>query len=315
MIFENRAIIVLQPDRFVHVDMSKDAANTIKSETGTRNYTKKLARLDSHQYSVHCLTINSLAPFAMSNTHTIATTNVGRNPKDSIKSTWQGGDKKEWTIFHWFFELLAIHPVDLSKPVPVFEKTDKIPNSNLWPVHRWILAYASVPMLIHYLYSSYTGENLTMGCALFLYGAWLNVTAIREIQVIRKLGHIYGYLDGDKHARDGVPDIRVREVVTSLIMTSTTRPAMAIFMAWEPTKTPESLFGWNLVWLFIELTMYPIMVDFWFYWYHRAMHDIPWLWQFHRTHHLTKHPNTLLSLYADGWQELFDIAVIPVLAT
>lgn len=250
----------------------------------------------------------------MSNTHTIATTNVGRNPKDSIKSTWQGGDKKEWTIFHWFFELLAIHPVDLSKPVPVFAKTDKIPNSDLWPVHRWILAYASVPMLIHYLYSSYTGENLSMGWALFLYGAWLNVTAIREIQVIRKLGHIYGYLDGDKHARDGVPDIRVREVVTSLIMTSTTRPAMAIFMAWEPTRTPESLFGWNLVWLFIELTMYPIMVDFWFYWYHRAMHDIPWLWQFHRTHHLTKHPNTLLSLYADGWQELFDIAVIPVLA-
>lgn len=246
-------------------------------------------------------------------TETSTKTSVERNPKDSIKSTWQGANKEEWTMWHWFFEILRVYPLDLDKPVPVFAKTDRIPNLSQWQIHRWVLAYANVPILFHYAYATYTGENLTLGWALLLYGAWLNITAMREIQVIRNLGHIYGYLDGDKHARDGVPDIRVREVVTSLIMTSTTRPLMAIVMAWDPSKTPESILQ-NLGWLFIELTMYPIMVDFWFYWYHRAMHDIPSLWQFHRTHHLTKHPNTLLSLYADGWQELFDIVVIPVVA-
>lgn len=241
-------------------------------------------------------------------------TAVRRNTKDSLKSTWQGGDKSQWSICHWFIELLNLHPVNLEKPVPVFAKTDKIPNSSTWQVHKWVLGYASVPMLIHYLYVQYTGHNLTFGWAILLYGAWLKYTGIREFQVIKDLGHIYGYLDGDKHGRDGVPDARVREVVTSLLLTSTTRPIMAVIMAWDANKTPESLIGWPLFWLFIELTMYPLMVDFWFYWYHRAMHDIPWLWQFHRTHHLTKHPNALLSLYADGWQELFDIAVIPVLA-
>lgn len=247
-------------------------------------------------------------------TETVTASTVRRNPKDSIKSTWQAADKKTWSVWHWFFEILAVYPEELNVPIPVFSKTDKVPNSSAWSIHKWVLGYAAVPMLIHYAYSSYTGQNLTLGWALFLYGAWLNVTAIREIQTIRKMGQIYGYLDGDKHARDGVPDVRVREVVTSLLMTSTLRPAMAIGLAWDSSKTVDSLFGWPLAWLFIELTVYPIMVDFWFYWYHRAMHDVPWLWQFHRTHHLTKHPNTLLSLYADGWQELFDIVVIPVLA-
>jgi len=32
-----------------------------------------------------------------------------------------------------------------------------------------------------------------------------------------------------------------------------------------------------------------------------------------RKHHLTKHPNPLLTLYADTAQEVFDIAVIPLL--
>lgn len=44
------------------------------------------------------------------------------------------------------------------------------------------------------------------------------------------------------------------------------------------------------------------------------MHDTNALWKYHRTHHLTKHPNPLLSLYADTEQEIFDIAVIPILA-
>ncbi|KAJ4155448.1 hypothetical protein LMH87_000689 [Akanthomyces muscarius] len=44
------------------------------------------------------------------------------------------------------------------------------------------------------------------------------------------------------------------------------------------------------------------------------MHTVERLWQYHRTHHLTKHPNPLLTLYADTEQELFDIAGIPLLA-
>ena len=69
----------------------------------------------------------------------------------------------------------------------------------------------------------------------------------------------------------------------------------------------------NWLWLPLEAGLYGIILDFWFYWYHRLMHEIGSLWQYHRTHHLTKHPNPLLTLYADTEQEFFDILGIPLL--
>ncbi|XP_044718816.1 fatty acid hydroxylase superfamily domain-containing protein [Hirsutella rhossiliensis] len=43
------------------------------------------------------------------------------------------------------------------------------------------------------------------------------------------------------------------------------------------------------------------------------MHEVASLWKYHRTHHLTKHPNPLLTLYADTEQEFFDTLGIPLL--
>lgn len=51
-----------------------------------------------------------------------------------------------------------------------------------------------------------------------------------------------------------------------------------------------------------------------FYWYHRAMHEVDWLWKLHRTHHTTKHPTAAHGAYADGVQEFMDILGIPFLA-
>jgi sterol desaturase/sphingolipid hydroxylase (fatty acid hydroxylase superfamily) len=66
-------------------------------------------------------------------------------------------------------------------------------------------------------------------------------------------------------------------------------------------------------WLPVEVGLYPIILDFWFYSYHRACHELDGLWQYHRTHHLTKHPSPLLSSYADSEQEFIELALVPVL--
>ena len=66
-------------------------------------------------------------------------------------------------------------------------------------------------------------------------------------------------------------------------------------------------------WLPLEIGLYGIVLDFWFYWYHRLMHDVSFLWKFHRTHHLTKHPNPLLAAYADHEQEFFDMVCVPMM--
>lgn len=233
-----------------------------------------------------------------------------QNPGKSIKSTWRRKDRSEWNIFHWTYEIFGIHPVDLNKEIPVHPKTDKVPYLNDWHQHRWILAHAFAPILLHHLYCIYTGRNLTAWQAVAFYSIVFKLNAIRELHIWRGIGEKFGFLDGDVHERDGVPDTSVFTVLRSLIATSTIRPIFTVFLAYHTSKTPSSM---NFYALPLETGLYAIILDFWFYWYHRVMHNNDGLWKYHRTHHLTKHPNPLLTLYADSEQEFFDIAGIPLL--
>ncbi|KAI9925109.1 hypothetical protein ASPWEDRAFT_689764 [Aspergillus wentii DTO 134E9] len=232
------------------------------------------------------------------------------NPKDSIKSTWRTQPKGEWTIAHWMLEILGIHSVNLDQDVPVHAKEEKVPHLPEWYTHRWVLVHSFIPLLLHHAYVSYTGRNFSVIFAFFFYSMSFKLIAIHELHSLRRLGHIYGFLDGDKHARDGVPDVGVAKVVRSLISTSTVRPMFSVFLAYRVSKTPDTI-SW--LWLPLEIGLYGIVLDFWFYWYHRVMHDFDSMWKYHRTHHLTKHPNPLLTLYADTEQEIFDIAGIPLM--
>lgn len=233
------------------------------------------------------------------------------NPKDSMKSTWRQQARSEWTLFHWFYELLGIHPEHLDKNIPVHLKEDAVPYVPDWSMHRWVLTHAAIPLLLHHAYVEFTGHNLSAWAAFFLYGLAFKAIAIHELHVLRRLGHQHGFLDGDKHARDGVPDVGVAKVVRSLVSTSTFRPMFTVFFAYHATHAPSTM---NFAWLPLEIGLYGIVLDFWFYWYHRVMHDVGALWKYHRTHHLTKHPNPLLTLYADTEQEFFDILGIPLMA-
>ncbi|KAF9890495.1 hypothetical protein FE257_005900 [Aspergillus nanangensis] len=235
---------------------------------------------------------------------------IQRNPKDSMKSTWRHLDKSEWSIFHWSYELLGIHPQRLDKEVPVHSKSEKVPWLSELHLHRWVLTHALLPLFIHHVYCEYTGKNLSPLGAFFFYSVAFKLIAIHELHVLRRLGHFLGFLDGDEHVRDGVPDIGVYKVFQSLVTTSTFRPIFTVFFSYRASLGPSSI-SW--AWLPLEIGLYGIILDFWFYWYHRVMHEFDGLWKYHRTHHLTKHPNPLLTLYADTEQEFFDIAGIPLM--
>jgi sterol desaturase/sphingolipid hydroxylase (fatty acid hydroxylase superfamily) len=233
-----------------------------------------------------------------------------RNPKDSMQSTWRRLDRSEWTSSHWFFELLGIHPTNLNEAIPVHPKTDKVPYTPEWQLHRWVIFHALVPLAIHQFLASYLGHNLSAFQAYLFYAMAFKFIAIHELHALRKVGHKTGFLDGDTHERDGVPDVGVSKTVISLLLTSFSRPLFTIFLTYRADKLPSET---NWLWLPFEAGLYGIILDFWFYWYHRLMHELPGLWKYHRTHHLTKQPNPLLTLYADHEQELFDIAGIPLL--
>lgn len=233
------------------------------------------------------------------------------NSKDSMKSTWRHWDRGLWNRAQWVLEILGLNPTDLDQKVPVFAKTDKMPYLPHLEGHKWILFHGLWPLLVHQLYLSCTGRNLHFAVAMIFYSFAYKANAIRQIRAMRRLGHIYGYLDGDKHERDQVPDESVTRVLNSLIATATIRPVVSVFLAYRVSQAPITTLSW---WLPAEIGIYGIILDFWFYWYHRCMHDNDSLWQYHRTHHMTKHPTPLLTLYADSVQEAFDIIGIPMLA-
>lgn len=233
---------------------------------------------------------------------------IDRRPMDSMKSTWrQDKTKESWTFYHHFLTHLDVFHNIEGKDIPVHEKTDSMPYLTEWSCHIWILLHAAWPMLIQQAAITLTGRDLNPVAAFFLYTIAMQANSIHEIKVLRQLGHRYGFLDGDKHARDDVPDVGVAKVLHSLELTTSIRPMLAIFFAYRRKGYLD--LSW---WLPVELGLYAITLDLFFYIYHRSCHELDSLWQYHRTHHLTKHPNPLLSSYADHEQEIIEIALIPL---
>ncbi|QIX01152.1 hypothetical protein AMS68_006669 [Peltaster fructicola] len=229
---------------------------------------------------------------------------------ESMKSTWRDKPWNELNRHQKQMNRLALNPTGKQEDVPVFQKTDPVQYLPHWQGHAWILYHAAWPMIVHQGLYWYLGKNIHPIAAFFLYTAAFNVNAVHELWALRDLGMRYGFLDGDKHERDQVPDGSATKVMRALLSTSTLRPMLAVFLSYSSKQLPTDVFSW---WTPLEIGLYGIVLDFWFYWYHRLMHEQDSLWKFHRTHHLTKHPTPLLTIYADYVQETFDIAVIPLL--
>ncbi|KAJ5646305.1 hypothetical protein N7490_002677 [Penicillium lividum] len=235
---------------------------------------------------------------------------VPNNPRDSMKSTWRQ-DKSQWSIPHKILEHANLYHVDLDREVPVHPKTEKLPYLSDWQTQRWILFYACLPLVAHQIFTSVSGYQFHPVVAFIYYYQAARLFTFRELRSIRELGHKYGFLDGDKHERDDVPDAGVGKALLSVFLAGLLRPLASVYLTYNKTEAPLSL---NWTWVFIEVSLYSVVVDFWFYWYHRLMHDVNGLWKYHRTHHLSKHPSPLLTIYADSEQEFFDILGIPLMA-
>lgn len=58
----------------------------------------------------------------------------------------------------------------------------------------------------------------------------------------------------------------------------TIRPLMGVMLAYDRNELPSL----SLL-LPIKLLVWSLVLDFFFYWYHRLMHQVPALWKFHRS--------------------------------
>ncbi|KAB8213548.1 hypothetical protein BDV33DRAFT_196850 [Aspergillus novoparasiticus] len=185
---------------------------------------------------------------------------AGPRHNHSFRSTWRRQDRNQWTTFHWILEWGDLHPTELGRTLCTY----------------WLgMKFHPVITFVYY--------NVAFQVFLSLL-----------LRSIRQLRHTYGFLDGDKLERDGIPDVAVRKAFMSILLVSIGRPLMTVPLAYRVDETP-SLISWK----FLPLEA--------------IMHEVDCLWRYHRTYHLNKHPNPLLAIYADHKQEFFDIWGIPLM--
>lgn len=170
-------------------------------------------------------------------------------------------------------------------------------------------------MVVHQVWIWSTGLPFHPIVAGVFYGFALLNSVVQEIYSLRRLGEIYGYLDGDA-ARAGIPDSGVVKLTNAFGRILGIRIFMVAFLTYDRNISPIDRF---LLWhwwptMFVIIGTHGIVLDFYYYWYHRAMHEILPLWKYHRAHHMVTHPTTTVGAYAGDEQEFFDAAVIPLLA-
>lgn len=232
----------------------------------------------------------------------------------SITSTWPTADRSTWNLYQRFIDHLQLYPVFPGKPLPVFKKTDPVPYMSLTSQHVFIVLYAALPLVLHQLFTSFTGIRLHKIAVFLLYQTFYITTAVREVRMLRRLTYVHGCLDGDVHDRDGIPDTGAGKIIGEMHKTAGFRLAMAAMATYASDVSPLEAVSSGTWWLklALQLSIYGVLIDLFFYTYHRACHEVPFLWKYHRTHHLSKHPTALHSGFADDEQEIIEIILVPL---
>lgn len=180
-------------------------------------------------------------------------------------------------------------------PILKFSKSQKVSAMSHVLAHKMVLFYSLIPIAIHQLLVSLLGWKIPTPVAFFIHFYGFQLSMRKQGHAIHTLGHKLGYFDGDVHNRDRVPTTGADavKITWSLPMTVGSRTVLCLILAYDKMEQPvsslTSMYWW--LWLFVLLSLYIIVLDFWYYCVHRCWHEIPFLWKFHRKHHTTKHPN------------------------
>ncbi|KAJ4156106.1 hypothetical protein LMH87_001319 [Akanthomyces muscarius] len=237
---------------------------------------------------------------------------MGRATKQNNHSTvsdWVNRDPKTWNAFQRLHNSVFSPNRAPGLPVP-----QKMPVISMLSQHMFIISFIMVPLSLHQTYVFMTGHSLAKLPTFLLYTSGYILSTIQLARVLGHLAHRVGYLDNNV-ARDGLANTAAGKLISELAMTTGFRLAMAVILAYNVDSSPwEALGGFQAcISLLVKLSLYGPVLDLFFYIYHRACHEIPALWMYHRTHHLNKHPTTVHAAFADEEQEMIEMVLVPAL--
>lgn len=189
--------------------------------------------------------------------------------------------------------------------VPVH--TGKVPMvyelDEFWASARWVF----LPTILRYAFMKVTGYSVPPVLLFFLHVVH-TMAFLKSYQLkVRSLIIKYGYLDGEV-PRDTISEPMTTFVFENLISAILVRPLFFFLLAYRQHELPSLS-----LWLPLQLFCFTMIVDFIYYWGHRATHEVDALWTLHKTHHTTKHPNPFLAGFSEEVQAVFDALGTPVL--
>lgn len=220
-----------------------------------------------------------------------------------------------------FFEHLASIDLASEKCYEIQPQNPRTPPThNIWIERLWLLIVIPPALIIQSLWYHFVPESSPYHNwhPLFTFVFYLLAFLVFTLMLV---GHIHYYMDFygtfDEHQRprDYVADKMVVRLVVSVLIYLMARTGGGLVLGGYDRHSPPSM-GRTISWLIpVKIGLWMIALDFFFYCYHRACHEVPFLWKIHSLHHCTKHPTPIQSILAGDIQELIEVFLIPIAAT
>ncbi|KAK4700679.1 hypothetical protein P7C70_g5569, partial [Phenoliferia sp. Uapishka_3] len=131
-------------------------------------------------------------------------------------------------------------------------------------------------------------------------------------QLFSELGKKFGTFNEEHRGRDHVPDDSADVMAGGIITYFVFRVGKMILTDYDRNVTPLSNFGWDYI---IRFQLWFIVMDCFFYSYHRSTHEFDFLWRIHQQHHRSKAPTMISSALAGHAQHFIEIILIPSMTT
>ncbi|KAL8290159.1 hypothetical protein RQP46_003098 [Phenoliferia psychrophenolica] len=186
-----------------------------------------------------------------------------------------------------------------------------VPSFPLWRDPVFLLPTTLLTPALQQLSMSY-GYEWPIHFAFVIYFASLVLFFMLSAHRFNKLGQKYGVFNETNRARDHIPDDSVDIMAGGILMYFFWRIGLLVYHCYDPSVVPSSNFSWTYV---IRFQIWFLVNDLMFYCYHRATHEVDFLWKIHSLHHRAKAPTMAHAALAGHMQHLIEIIIIPSLST
>ncbi|GJN93663.1 hypothetical protein Rhopal_006720-T1 [Rhodotorula paludigena] len=187
------------------------------------------------------------------------------------------------------------------------------PIQPAWKENVFVLTRGMVPIVLHQLaYWAFPQYKWPFALAYPFYVLSFIGFALQVMDRLSSHCVKLGTFDEKQIGRDRTPDKSVKHLAYGVTAYMFIRTGIAFWLDYDKNVEPLTSFTWTYP---LRLAAWELTLDYFFYVYHRASHEIDSLWFIHQHHHTTKHPTAILAILAEEWQEVLEVFLIPFLSS